>query len=286
MDSATGSWGSIRLRQLEYLDAVGRLGHFGDAADAVGVSQPTLSQGLARLEQVIGADLFVRAGRRRALTPIGKEMVAVAATIIRSAGQARGRMTSRIEGRSGRLTIGMIDAAALYLLRDQVDTFRDVRPDVDLRITIDASRPLLEALDAGLLDVAVVASEAHGFVTDPLVSEPLHVYGTPVDDLPSIDRWLMYPDASHTRSLIDVALAGLGIRPRIEAESGNPSVLAALVRMGVGWAVLPPGIAEAGPEPLRPVSDAIATRTLVAARTADVGADPLISGFLDALRSG
>lgn len=277
-------WDSLRLQQLVYLDAVARLGHFGRAAEEVGVTQPALSQGLARLERTVGASLFETHGRRRILTPPGRMVARYAATVLAQSVAVAQRIEARRLGRAGPLTVGMIDAAALYLLSDQLARFRHAFPDVDLRLTVEASSQLLRRLEAGSLDVALVVAPAPGFTTTAIVEEELHVYASAAMAMADVDRWVLYPATSHTRAGIDAAFAARDLRVTVEAESGNPAVLAQLARLGVGATVLPEGIAEAGAEPLTRIEHRIAARTLVAAVRPEAPVDPLVERFLAELK--
>ncbi len=277
-----GSAVGLRLQTLAYLDAVVRVGTFGDAADELGVSQPALSQGIGRLEQLLGVELFVADGRLRRLTAEGALVADYAAKMLADTSRLLDTVTARRDGVGGVLRVGMIDAAALYLLSDAVDAYRRAHPAVDLRLTIETSRRLVEALHDHQLDLALVIAPARGVVT-PVLTESLYVYGDPIADLADADSWALYPEGSHTRHMVDDALVGLGIDATVTSESGNPSILAQLVRLGRTWTVLPAGIAESGPEPLNRLTEAVAERQLVAVRRSNAEPDPLRDDFLDAM---
>lgn len=273
----------VRLRTLSYLVAVGHTGHFGDAASDLGVSQPALSQALARLEVELGVALFVKAGRSRLLTPAGERVVRFAESVLAQASRLESDLRARAEGLAGTLRVGMIDAAALYLVSAQVQRFREQRPDVELIVTVDASDALLAALAETRLDVALVVGPVDDERATSIVREPLGIYGSPVDDIRDAQPWVLYPAGSHTRALVDEGLALRSIRPEVHAESDNPSVLAQLVRLGAGWTVLPAGIAEAGPEPLVRVGKPITQREIVGLTSIEAAGDPLALAFLAGL---
>ncbi|NNF64497.1 MAG: LysR family transcriptional regulator [Acidimicrobiia bacterium] len=270
----------IRLRTLSYLVAVSRTGHFGDAAVDLGVSQPALSQALARLEGEVGVALFVKAGRARLLTPAGEHVVRFAESVLAQASRLESDLRARADGLAGTLRVGMIDAAALYLVAASVQRFRDERPDVELVVTVDASDALLAALADNRLDVALVVGPVADERATSIVTEPLGIYGPPIDNISEAQPWVLYPAGSHTRALVDEGLALRSIRPEVHAESDNPSVLAQLVRLGAGWTVLPAGIAEAGPEPLVRVGKPIAQREIVGVTSAEAADDALTQAFL------
>lgn len=276
---------SVRLQQLAYLDAVARLGRFIDAADDMAVTQPALSQGLARLQESVGAALFETVGRRKQLTAMGREVADFAAKVLGEMRRLEASVNARKGGKGGVLEVGMIDAVALYLRAAAIDRYRSRHPATDLRIRVAGSEQLLDLLAGGTIDVAVVVDPATGFAATPLLTEELHVYSARAASVEEVGRWFLYPVGSHTRRRIDDAFEAYGLRPDVEAESGNPSVLAQLARMGTGAAVLPAGIAETGSEPLRRIHESFSSRDLViATRTATM--DTLTAEFVANLSDG
>lgn len=235
---------SLSLRHLRYLRAVAAGASFSDAAEQVGVSQSALSQGLARLEDLAGTVLFEPDGRRRRLTESGRMLAAYANQVLGETAQITDRLRARSEGSGGTLRIAMIDAAALYLFAGRMERFRRRHDGVRLRITVAGSGACLALLRAFEADVAIVVAPAIGFDTRALGSEPFHVYG-PSTTPTAADPWLLYPAGSHTRALIDRALAGRGISPSIVGESGNPAVLRQLAVLMAGWTVLPAAVGGA-----------------------------------------
>lgn len=115
-------------------------------------------------------------------------------------------------------------------------------------------------------------------LTDLLV-EPLRAYAPPGADLaqpPSTwGPWVTFPQGSHSRHLIAIAVARAGAPFHVVAESHQPEVLREMVRLGLGWTVLPVVQAESGDEPMVPARvRPLAERTLVLAHRADTVHDP------------
>ncbi len=276
----------VRLQQLMYLDTVGRLEHFANAADELSVSQPALSQGLRSLERSVGAPLFERVGRRQRLTALGEETLAFARRVLAEAAWFEDRLEKRLEGRAGRLRLGLIDAAALYLLSEQLQSFRQRHPDVDLGLTVETSDRLIAMVDGYELDLAIVVGPAPNETAIQVASEPLYIYGPPLEHAVEAEQWVLYPERSRTRRYIDQALAQLGVVPTVDNESSNPSVIAQLVRLGAGWTILPAGIAESISEPLTRRSEAVVHRPLFAVRRSASLPDPLTDALLNELEVG
>lgn len=285
---------ALHLQQLAYLREVGRTRTFTEAARRLGISQPALSQSLAELERRLGATLFERQGRRRALTEAGHEAVRYASAVLGRTAELRAWLAALQSGTRGTLRLGLIDAAALYLLPDAIRAFRAAYPEVALHVTVDTSRALLAGLERFETDLVVVVgpSPAH-LEAQPLTSEPLYLYGplhASPDADPATGEWALYPGGSQTRAAIDAGLSRQGVQPLVTLESGNPQVLRQVVALGLGWAVLPAAIAESGEPPLRraaaPFDDApVAVRDIVAVQRPHQRADARAEAFMHLARA-
>ena len=279
----------LSIRQLEYLVAVADAPSWAVAAERVGVSPSALSQGLAELERRIGVPLFERDGRRRRLRDTAAPAVGHARHVLGLTGDLADWAARLRDGRAGRLRLGMIDAAAIGHHSEVVRTFRHGHPDVDLRLRVAPSAPLIDLLIAGELDLVVcVAPPAtiEGIEIEPVLTEELTVYGPPGGDLDAPATWgpwVLFPAGSHTRAVVVEALARLGAPLEVAAESHQPEVVREMVRLGTGWTVLPTIQAERGDRALtagRPLT----TRQLVIATRRDSVRDPVVDELADRLR--
>ncbi len=287
-----GALSHLTLQQLAYVREVGRAETVTAAAGRLGVSQPALSQALAELERRLDVALFDRRGRRLRLTEAGERVARLADEVLGRAEAFDRWLEAYRLGRSGTLRVGMIDAASLYVLPAAVRGFREQHPEVELELTVERSGPLLDQLRRSELDLAfVVGPVPEEFVATELLDEPLYLYGPPGATDPAAGDWVLYPSGRQTRALIDEGLARLGVRPRVTLESDSPEVLRQLVALGLGWSVLPVGVAEAGASaadrpggrgPLARFSDeAVGVRTIVAVTRAGADADPRRDAFLE-----
>ncbi len=238
----------IHLRQLAYLREVARQGTVTRAAEALAVSQPALSQSLADLERRLGVVLFERAGRYRRLTDDGHEVLAFAERMLAETSALQERLGARVRGRRGSLRVGMIDAASLYVLPAVIQRYRTTYPDIDLSLHVETSTELVRRLRAFDLDlVFVVGPPDEDLHADEVAREALYLYAPPgehPDALAADADWVLYPEGSRTRAVINEGLARLGIRARVTLESHNPEVLRQMVALGLGWSVLPLTVAE------------------------------------------
>lgn len=147
----------MELHQLRYFCAVARTGSFTRAAEEEGVSQPTLSQQVRKLERHLAVPLFERRGRGVRLTPAGLRLLPDAQSVLRQLVSARAAVDSVRDGVRGRLVIGCIPTVMPYLLAPRVADFERRFPDVDLRLIDHVTPRLIGGLQAGDIDVAILS---------------------------------------------------------------------------------------------------------------------------------
>lgn len=271
----------LTIRQLEYLIAVDEAPTWARAAAQVGVSPSALSQGLAELERRLGLSLFDREARRRQLRPAAVPVIAHARQVLGLTADLA-RWSERLRrGVTGRVRLGMIDAAAVVHLPERLQTFRRRHGEVELHLRVAPSASLLKLLVAGHLDLVVCVAPPRplpGITSVPVLSEDLAVYGPPGQAIgrpAAWGPWVLYPSGSHTRAVVVAALRKLGAPLDVVAESHQPEVLREMVRLGTGWTVLPRAQAEDGARPLRD-GRPLASRQLVLATRASAVRDPAV----------
>jgi LysR family hydrogen peroxide-inducible transcriptional activator len=147
----------MNLRDLEYLVALADHGHFGRAARACGVSQPTLSAQLRKLEDELGEELVERGTRPLLLTGSGDLIVRRARNMLAEAAEIEriGRQGS--DPATGSIRLGIFPSLAAYLLPHVLPGVRRTYPDLDLQLVEEKSDLLMEQLRAGVLDAAILA---------------------------------------------------------------------------------------------------------------------------------
>lgn len=149
----------MTLRDLEYVIALAEEGHFGRAAERCHVSQPTLSAQLAKLEDLLGVVLFERTRRRVAITPAGLEIVAACRRTLQEAEQVRAIAHAHRDPLAGPFHLGIIPTISLYLVPPLLRRLGAACPRLDLILVEDTTDRLLDALDRGDLDAAVIATQ-------------------------------------------------------------------------------------------------------------------------------
>jgi len=279
----------LSIRQLEYLVAVADAPSWALAAEHVGVSPSALSQGLAELERRLGVPLFERDGRRRRIRASAQPAVGHARRVLGLTGDLADWANRLTGARAGRLRLGMIDAAAVGHHSELVRSFRLEHPDVDLRLRVAPSAPLLDLLISGELDLVVCVEPPvpiDSIDTERLLTEELAVYGPPdgdIDTPAAWGPWVLFPAGSHTRAVVVEALARFGAPLDVAAESHQPEVVREMVRLGSGWTVLPTIQAEHGDRALPP-GRPLTSRQLVIAMRRDSVRDPVVDEFAERLR--
>ncbi len=161
------------LAQLRAFVAVAEYRHFGTAATRLGVSQPTLSQALAALENGLGVQLIERSTRRVLVTAAGTVLLAQAKQIVEGADGFVTTAAGVGQALAGPLRIGLIPTVAPYLLPSLLPVIKAELPAVVPHVVEDQTARLLAALRSGSLDVAVLAlpADASGTVEIPVYTE-------------------------------------------------------------------------------------------------------------------
>ena len=151
----------MNLRDLKYLIAVADHRHFGRAAAASFVSQPTLSTQIRKLEDELGVALVERAPRKVMLTPIGLEIVERARRVVAETEQMKEAARRSQRPEAGAVRLGIFPTLGPYLLPHVIPTIRERYPDLQLLLVEEKSDELLARLRDGRLDSAILALPVH-----------------------------------------------------------------------------------------------------------------------------
>lgn len=282
----------LTTQHLDYLVAVSEHETWASAAKACGVSPSALSQGLAELERRVGVGLFDRVGRRRVMSAGADEVLAYAKTVVAQTHDFERWAEATKTGETGALRIGMIDVAAVNHFPGHLRAFRQQFPAVELRLSVSGSSALVNQVRDGALDLAIVVEPIEtptDLSIQPLLSEPLAVYapeGQQGRRPENWGPWVTFPASSHSRAWARQELTALGASFEVVAESHQPEVLREMVRLGMGWTVLPISQAETGTHPLvRARRKPLFRRKLVAVRRQGSLPHPNVDQLLSALVS-
>jgi LysR family hydrogen peroxide-inducible transcriptional activator len=167
----------MTLTELRYIVAVARERHFGRAAEASHVSQPTLSVAIKKLEDELGVTIFERGSSEVSVTPIGEQIVAQAARVLEQTGAIRELARQGKDPLNGPLRLGMIYTIGPYLLPDFMREMIASVPVMPLVLQENYTTKLIEMIKLGELDAAVMALPLpeSGLMIQPLYDEPFVV---------------------------------------------------------------------------------------------------------------
>jgi DNA-binding transcriptional LysR family regulator len=244
------------IEKLEYLLALAREQHFGRAAEACGVTQPTLSAGVKQLEEQMGVLLVNRGSRFKGFTSEGERVLDWARRIVGDTRAMRQEINALRHGLSGRLRIAAIPTT-LAMVAALTTPYRERHPNVQFTILSRTSIEILDLLDNLEIDAGVtyVENEPLGRVnTVPLYHERYRLLTSADAPLGNRDTvtWaevaqvplcLLTPDMQNRR-IIDRLLKSAGGESRPTLESDSMILLFSHVRTGRWASVMPAKIAE------------------------------------------
>lgn len=184
----------MTLTELKYIVAVARERHFGRAAEACFVSQPTLSVAIKKLEDELEVQLFERGNVEVSVTPVGERIVEQAQRVLEESATIREIAKEGKDPRHGPLRLGVIHTIGPYLLPRLVPAMLKAVPGMPLLLQEGLTAKLLEALKLGEIDVAVVAEPmpVPGVMSWPVYDEPFVVV------VPTKHPWAVRPSVDST----------------------------------------------------------------------------------------
>ncbi|WP_439287346.1 DNA-binding transcriptional regulator OxyR [Lonepinella sp. BR2357] len=167
----------MNIRDLEYLVALAEYKHFRRAADACHVSQPTLSGQIRKLEDELGIVLLERTSRKVLFTQSGLLLVDQAKTVLREVKLLKEMASNQGKDMTGPLHIGVIPTVGPYLLPHIMPVLTHEFPELELFLYEQQTAHLIDQLETGHLDCAIVASveETQPFIEVPIFQEKMLV---------------------------------------------------------------------------------------------------------------
>lgn len=239
------------INKLEMFIAVAREGHFGRAAESLGLTQPTLSTGIKQLEEMLGVQLVIRGHRYGGLTPEGQRALEWAKQLVGDARTFREEMRTARHGLSGHVRLAVIPTALTWAAT-LTARFAEAHPNVRFTILSRNSAEILSMLDTLDIDAGLsyLDNEPLGRVTTVPIYEERYVAvcaqrsalarraSVGWTNLAEERLCLLTPDMQNRR-IINQAFLQAGATPDVTIESNSTLVLAAHVREG-GWITILP----------------------------------------------
>jgi LysR family hydrogen peroxide-inducible transcriptional activator len=237
------------LKQLRYFEALARHRHFGRAAEACAIAQPSMSLQIKELQESLGVALFERGARGVRLTSFGEEFAPRVRDILRSADELADLARASRDRRLGRLRIGVIPTVAPYLLPTVIGDLTRAHVGLDVHVRETLTQKLIQELADGRLDAAIVAlpvsepslTEVALFSEDFVLVRPSEDEGKPTPDIETLRRMrLLLLEEGHC--FRDQALSFCNMHSPSPRESLDASSLSTLVQMvgaGIGVTLIP-----------------------------------------------
>jgi LysR family carnitine catabolism transcriptional activator len=247
----------MELRQNEYVVGIVEHDGFTRAAAALHVTQPALSEGVARLEAELGVALFHRVGRRAVLSAAGEAFLEPARRLLRDRSVLTTSVAAVVGLDAGRLDLVALPTLAVEPLAPLVGRFRQAHPGIVVHIeqpedaAAVATRVRSGRSEIGLAELPI---DEPGLVTEELLVQELMAVLPPtsaltgrrrltIGDLASVPL-VMTPPGTSTRLLIESAFADAGAVPTLAVETEHREAIVALVLAGAGASILPASLAD------------------------------------------
>lgn len=240
---------NLSMKQLRYFDALARLGHFGRAAESCSISQPALSMQIKELEEQVGTPLVERNARQVRLTALGEEFATRIRDILSAVDDLTDLARASHDHLAGRMRIGIIPTIAPYLLPRLIGRLAQSHPALDIRVRETVTQKLIEELNEGRLDTAIVAlpisepslTEVALFSEDFVLVRPQDESNLPVPDPESLARMrLLLLEEGHCFRDQALSFCRLSSGPPREMLDGSSlSTLVQMVGAGIGVTLIP-----------------------------------------------
>lgn len=169
----------MNIQQLEYLIAVDKYKHFGKAAQACFITQPTLSAMIQKFEDELDVKIFDRTTHPIRTTDAGGELIKEAQKIIDAVMELRNKANFLNNILAGKINLGIIPTVSTYILPNEIFSFLNKNPQIELNIKEMTTESIIKSLKSGELDAGIIStpySAADEFYQDFLFNEELMLY--------------------------------------------------------------------------------------------------------------
>jgi LysR family hydrogen peroxide-inducible transcriptional activator len=287
----------MEMHQLHYFVKVAELGSFTRAAEASFVSQPALSQAIAKLEKELKQPLFERLGRKVLLTDAGRLLLDRAQRILALADDAQSRIADL--GDRGRVTVAAIPTVAPYLLPPLLTEFTERYPEAEVEVREEVTDAAVRGLLAGEVDVALLALPLDGkpLEVEPLCEEELLLVmppGHPLEEKKRItlkdlkgERFVLLNEAHCLSEQVVSFCRQKAFQPIGTNRTNQLATVQELVALGQGVSLVPAMAARLDASPrrvYRSLSGEKPQRTLALAWHRDRYQSQLVKRFIEAAR--
>ncbi len=249
----------LETRLLKYFLAVAEELHFGRAAKRLHISQPPLSQQIMKLEEELGAKLFIRTKRKVSLTPAGEVLKQDALDILRQMETAQRHVREAAAGQRGRLSLGYVGPAMETRLPEIIRAFKQTCPKVSLELHQKTSAEQIADIATGKLDIGAVrlfGQDVDGIETR-IFHRERYALALPSDHPLALKKEISITDISgepliffprgNQPKLYDAwfkIFDDQNITPNIVQEATSKQTAVALVTAGLGLSIVPESLSR------------------------------------------
>ena len=245
----------MNLEQLRSFVEVAQVRNFTRASERLHLAQPSLSRQISALEQDLGAELFRRSRAGSTLTDAGESLLPLARRMLADAASVRRELGELAGLERGRVRLGATPTLCISLVAEVLNAFHAQYPGIELHLSEQGSRGLLDELAGGELDLALITTSDTGaaadrFLVTPLLVEELVVISSatapPVTSSGSITLaevatlpLLLFGESYDLRGTTDAAFASAELTPSVVLEGVEMDALLRFVERGLGIAIVP-----------------------------------------------
>ncbi|HQB68765.1 MAG TPA: hydrogen peroxide-inducible genes activator [Paludibacteraceae bacterium] len=238
----------MTLQQIEYIVTLNRHRHFVKAAEECGVTQPTLSTMVQKLEEELDVKIFDRSKYPIAPTAIGEKVIRQAEITLNEVRRIHEVVNDEINSLTGTLKIGIIPTIAPYLVPEFITRFRSEYEGITLTISEMRTTDVLEQLQIGNLDLAIISTplEQPDILEIPLYYEKFVAYFSPTQrfteiplnpkDMPLDDLWVLQEGHCARRQIFNFCHAETSNHMY---EAGSIDTLVKIVDKSGGYTMIP-----------------------------------------------
>lgn len=292
----------MTLQQLEYVLAVSRFGHFVQAADHCGVTQPTLSAMIQKLETELGIRIFDRSKKPIQPTALGEEVIRHAQTILQQANLLRATIDEGKKAMQGKFSIGMVSTVAPYLMPLFLPRLLKEYPQIDVHISEMGAPEILVALEHGELDAGILSMppDMHNLKYTTLYYERFYTYISPSlplaqkstikkSDLKDQTLWLLDEGSTFRKQLAQYCRMETANASKRSYNTGNIETLMRMVETGSGVTFITElalrQMQEQQHRLVRPFAIPVPTREIVMATHKQFARTTMLGVIQDVIRS-
>ena len=245
----------MNIQQLEYLIAVDKYKHFGKAAQACFITQPTLSAMIQKFEDELDVKIFDRTTHPIRTTDVGHEIIKEAKQVIDSVNELKNKASLLNNVLAGTLNLGIIPTVSTYILPTQIFDFLKKNPKIKLNVKEMTTDGIIKGLKSGELDAGIIATPYDGseeFYHDSLFNEELMLYSSEAaeskvenyvapEDIDSDKAWLLEEGNCLRKQFENIChLKENNLKPQnLDFQASNISTLVQMVDKIGGLTVLP-----------------------------------------------